>query len=108
MAVGPIMNPRYLPSVAHVYWGRSFVYASGGWSPNGMAIVLTRLMSMVVMLLYVGIILWSCLECRCHDGMRAAVSSANVLMCACGSFLLIMCRGLSVEMAKMSGESGQP
>ena len=92
MAVGPIMNPRYLPSVAHVYWGRSFVYASGGWSPNGMAIVLTRLMSMVVMLLHADITLSSCLECFPQEGMHAVVSSVKVLMCTFGSFVLMMRR----------------
>ena len=51
MAVGPIMNPRYLPSVAHVYCGVSPVVVSGGWSPSAMAIVFVRLMSIVVMLL---------------------------------------------------------
>ena len=38
MAVGPIMNPKYLPSVAHVYCGVSSVVVSGVWSPSVMAI----------------------------------------------------------------------
>ena len=62
MAVGPIMNPRYLPSVAHVYCGVFPVVVSGGWSPSAMAIVFARLMSIVVMLLYVDINLCSFLS----------------------------------------------
>ena len=108
MAVGPTMNPRYLPSVAHVYCGVFSVVVSGGWSPSAIAIVFVRLMSMVVMLLYVDINLCSFLECLGHEGMTAAVSSAKVLMWACGSFLLIILSKLSVAMAEMSGESGQP
>ena len=51
IAVGPIMNPKYLPSVVHVYCGVSSVVVSGVWSPSTMAIVLVKLMSMVVVLL---------------------------------------------------------
>ena len=80
MAVGPTMNPRYLPSVAHVYCGVLFIVVSGGWSPSAIAIVFVRLMSMVVMLLYVDINLCSFFEFWVHDGMTAAVSSAKVLM----------------------------
>ena len=108
IAVGPIMNPRYLPSVAHVYCGVFSVVVSGGLSPSAMAMVLVRLMSIVVMLLYVDINLWSFLECLDHDGMTAAVSSAKVLMCACGNFFPMILSKLSVAMAKISGDSGQP
>ncbi len=112
MRIKRLWGRSWIPSISlpwnHVYCGVLFVVVLGAWSPIAMAIVFVWLMSMVVMLLYVDMSLCSFLECLFQSGMTAAVSSANVLMWACGSVLFIIPSKLSVAMANMSGDRGHP
>ena len=66
--------------------------------------VLVRLMSMVVISLYVVMSVCSFLACFPQEGINAAVSSASVRMCASGSFFAKILNRLSVSIAKKRGQ----
>ena len=52
--------------------------------------------------------MWSFFECLLHDGMATAVSSANVRIVASRRRWFMMRRRLSVAIANISGDNGQP
>ncbi len=73
-----------------------------------MASVLVALMSMVLIVLCVDMLWCNLLDCLRHEGMRAAVSSANVRKWVLGILVWRMRNSESEAIAKIRSESRHP